>query len=166
MHKLPHRLDRPFLARDDVAAQVLLLGLLQQAQHRRITGAAHHVGQLSAVLRRAQARRLQPHFIGSFFREAFGLLGGRITERERGRYEITRVPSALKERDRLIGRTDPVLDRYARVTFEKALVPGQPQAELVAPVTPMFEMTPVCEDPSTPDFVVCLMQQGSHCSYL
>ena len=35
-------------------------------------------------MERAQARRLQPHFIGSFFREAFQLLGGRIAERENG----------------------------------------------------------------------------------
>jgi hypothetical protein len=32
------------------------------------------------------------------------------------------VPGVLKERDRLIGRGDPVLDRYARVTFEKTLI--------------------------------------------
>ncbi len=92
-------------------------------------------------MERAQARRLQPHFIGSFFREAFTSLGGRITERERGRFEILRVPSALKHRDRLIGRADPVLDRYARVTFDKALVKGQPQAELLAPGHPLLEST-------------------------
>jgi hypothetical protein len=44
--------------------------------------------------------------------------GRRIAERERGRFEITRVPSILKERGRRIGRSDPVLDRYGRVTFE------------------------------------------------
>jgi hypothetical protein len=49
------------------------------------------------------------------------------------------VPSILKERDRLIGRTDPVLDRYARITFEKSLIIGQPQAELVAPGHPLLE---------------------------
>jgi hypothetical protein len=90
-------------------------------------------------MERAQARRLQPHFIGSFFREAFTMLGGRIAEREKGRFEITRVPSILKERDRLIGRSDPILDRYARITFEKELVLGQPQAELVAPGHPLLE---------------------------
>jgi hypothetical protein len=90
-------------------------------------------------MERAQARRLQPHFIGSFFREAFTMLGGRIAEREKGRFEILRVPSLLKERDRLIGRSDPVLDRYARITFEKNLVSGQPQAELVAPGHPLLE---------------------------
>ena len=79
----------------------------------------HAVSVIREEMERAQARRLQPHFIGAFFREAFTLLGGRIAEREKGRFEILRVPSILKERDRLIGRGDPVLDRYARVTFEK-----------------------------------------------
>ena len=97
------------------------------------------VTMIREEMERAQARRLQPHFIGAFFREAFALLGGRMAERERGRYEITRVPGALKERDRLIGRGDPVLDRYARVTFEKGLIPGQPQAELLAPGHPLLD---------------------------
>src|SRR5207248_2599213 len=99
----------------------------------------HAVAAVREEMERAQARRLQPHFIGAFFREAFTMLGGRITEREKGRFEILRVPSILKERDRLIGRTDPVLDRYSRITFEKNLVIGQPQAELVAPGHPLLE---------------------------
>ena len=72
----------------------------------------HSVSAIREQMERAQARRLQPHFISAFFREAFNLLGGRITERESGRFEITRVPGVLKHRDRLIGRGDPVLDRY------------------------------------------------------
>jgi superfamily II DNA or RNA helicase len=91
------------------------------------------VDEIRIQMERAQARRLQPHFIGAFFREAFVSLGGRITKREKGRYEIMRVPSILKERDRLIGRTDPVLDRYSRITFDKAFINGTPQAELMAP---------------------------------
>jgi superfamily II DNA/RNA helicase len=67
------------------------------------------VSEIREQMERAQARRLQPHFIGAFFREAFTMLGGRIAEREKGRFEILRVPSILKERDRLIGRSDPVL---------------------------------------------------------
>jgi hypothetical protein len=39
----------------------------------------------------------------------------------------------------LIGRGDPVLDRYARVTFEKKLINGQPQAELLAPGHPLLD---------------------------
>ena len=97
------------------------------------------VSEIREQMERAQARRLQPHFIGAFFREAFTMLGGRIAERESGRFEITRVPGVLKDRDRLIGRGDPVLDRYARVTFEKKLVVGQPQAELLAPGHPLLD---------------------------
>ncbi|TGQ89973.1 DUF3883 domain-containing protein [Mesorhizobium sp. M8A.F.Ca.ET.208.01.1.1] len=97
------------------------------------------VAEIREQMERAAARRLQPHFIGSFFYEAFTMLGGRIAEREKGRFEILRVPSILKERDRLIGRSDPVLDRYARITFEKSLIVGQPQAELVAPGHPLLE---------------------------
>ncbi|HUY05087.1 MAG TPA: helicase-related protein [Rhodocyclaceae bacterium] len=90
-------------------------------------------------MERAQARRLQPHFISAFFREAFQLLGGRIAERESARYEILRTPSILKDRDRLIGRSDPVLDRYARVTFDKTRIVGTPQAELLAPGHPLLD---------------------------
>jgi len=109
---------------------------------RKLTSEGMDPNAVAAIreeMERAQARRLQPHFIGAFFREAFAILGGRIAERERGRFEITRVPSILKERDRLIGRSDPVLDRYARVTFDKTLIPGQPQAELVAPGHPLLD---------------------------
>ena len=97
------------------------------------------VAAIREEMERAQARRLQPHFIGAFFREAFQLLGGRMAEREKGRFEILRVPPSLKHRDRLIGRGDPVLDRYARVTFDKALIIGKPQAELLAPGHPLLD---------------------------
>jgi hypothetical protein len=100
---------------------------------------AHAVQAIREQMERAQARRLQPHFIGAFFREGFGMLGGRLAEREAGRFEISRVQTILKERDRLIGRFDPVLDRYARITFEKSLVQGRPQAELVAPGHPLLD---------------------------
>lgn len=100
---------------------------------------AASVAEIREQMERAQARRLQPHFIGAFFREGFKMLGGRISAREKGRYEITRVPPILKERDRLIGRADPVLDRYARVTFDKEHIVGQPQAELLAPGHPLLE---------------------------
>jgi superfamily II DNA or RNA helicase len=111
---------------------------------RKLTSEGMDPNAVAAIreeMERAHARRLQPHFISAFFREAFSVLGGRIAERERGRYEITRVPSVLKHRDRLIGRGDPVLDRYARITFDKALVVGTPQAELVAPGHSLLDAT-------------------------
>jgi len=97
------------------------------------------VADIRDQMERAAARRLQPHFISAFFRAGFEMLGGRLSEREKGRFEISRVPAVLKQRDRLIGRADPVLDRYARITFERELIPGKPQAELVAPGHPLLD---------------------------
>ena len=92
-------------------------------------------------MERAEARRLQPHYIQSYFLEAFKRLGGVAKKREPERYEITRMPAAVKNRDRLIGIGAPVQDRYERITFEKALVapPGQPLAAFVCPGHPLLD---------------------------
>ncbi len=94
-------------------------------------------------MERAEARRLQPHFIASFFLEAFKRLGGAVREREPKRYEITHVPAVVRNRDRAIGMRDPVLTRYERITFEKSLisVPGKPMAEFVCPGHPLLDAT-------------------------
>ena len=90
-------------------------------------------------MERAAARRLQPHHIRSFFEAAFAEAGGIMRGREKGRSEITRVPPSLRDRDRLIGRADPVLERYRRICFDKAGIAGQPQATLVAPGHPLLD---------------------------
>jgi SNF2 family DNA or RNA helicase len=92
-------------------------------------------------MERADARRLQPHYIESFFLEAFKLLGGTSRQREARRYEVTHVPAPVRNRDRLIGIGDPVLPRYERITFEKPLVapPGQPLAAFVCPGHPLLD---------------------------
>jgi SNF2 family DNA or RNA helicase len=94
-------------------------------------------------MERAQARRLQPHFIGSFFLAAFAHLGGTIRERESKRYEITHVPASVKNRDRAIGAREVVLARYERITFDKDLiaVPGKPVAAFVCPGHPLLNAT-------------------------
>ena len=104
---------------------------------------ASRVMSIREDMERAEARRLQPHFIATFFIEAFKLLGGSIREREANRYEITHVPAPIRNRDRLIGGGDPVLLRYERVTFEKDLIsiPGKPLAEFVCPGHPLLDAT-------------------------
>ena len=99
------------------------------------------VEQIRAQMEEAEARRLQPHYIRSFFLEAFGLLGGRISEREPGRFEIRHVPHDLRERDRQIGIGAPVLRAYERVCFDKdqVRVPGKPVADLLAPGHPLLD---------------------------
>ncbi|HEX3960598.1 MAG TPA: helicase-related protein [Trebonia sp.] len=90
----------------------------------------------------ANRRRLQPHYISAFFREAFKQLGGRLAERESGRYEIRHVPADIRDRDRQAGTAPaPVLPKYERVTFDKSLVhpEGKPKADLLAPGHPLLD---------------------------
>jgi SNF2 family DNA or RNA helicase len=102
---------------------------------------ASRVYRIREDMERAEARRLQPHYIESFFHEAFRLLGGSAKQRETRRYEVTHVPAPVRNRDRLIGIGDPVLPRYERIAFEKSLVapPGQPLAAFVCPGHPLLD---------------------------
>ena len=79
------------------------------------------VHRIREEMERAEARRLQPHYIKSFFLEAFKRLGGNAKQREPRRYEVTHVPAPVRNRDRLIGIGEPVLPRYERIVFEKAV---------------------------------------------
>jgi hypothetical protein len=94
-------------------------------------------------MERAEARRLQPHYIESFFLEAFQRLGGSAKQREHRRYEVTHVPASVRNRDRLIGIGEPVLQRYERIAFEKPLVAaiGQPLAAFLCPGHPLLDAT-------------------------
>ena len=101
------------------------------------------VRRVREEMERADARRLQPHFIEGFFLAAFGLLGGSIRPREAKRYEITFVPASLKRRDREIGVGDAILPRYERVTFDRdgITLPGKPAAALLCPGHPLLDST-------------------------
>lgn len=104
---------------------------------------ASRVQEIREDMERAEARRLQPHFVASFFNEAFKRLGGTVREREPRRYEVTHVPAVIRNRDRIIGMRDPVLTRYERLSFEKDLisVPGKPMAEFICPGHPLLDAT-------------------------
>jgi hypothetical protein len=96
----------------------------------------------------AEARRLQPFFVRSFFAKAFAGLNGAMHGREPGRFEITHVPALIRERDRRIaGRNRrelaPVLKRYERVCFTKEAVrpldrPNAPFAQMIHPGHPLM----------------------------
>jgi SNF2 family DNA or RNA helicase len=102
---------------------------------------ASRVHRIREEMERADARRLQPHYIESFFLEAFQRLGGTVKQRESRRYEVTHVPAPVRNRDRLIGVGEPVLPRYERIAFEKSLVApqGQPLAAYVFPGHPLLD---------------------------
>ena len=102
---------------------------------------ASKVARVREDMERADARRLQPHYIESFFLEAFKHLGGNVRQREPRRYEVTYVPAPIRNRDRSIGTGEPVLSRYERVAFEKDLLapPGQPMAAFICPGHPLLD---------------------------
>lgn len=102
---------------------------------------ASRVQRIREDMERAEARRLQPHYIESFFHEAFKHLGGTVKQREPRRYQITHVPAPVRNRDRLIGVGEPVLPHYERIAFEKDLVSpqGQPLAAFVCPGHPLLD---------------------------
>jgi hypothetical protein len=126
---------------DSVLDRAHLQGLLEE---RALAHDAMDISQVRRIredMERADARRLQPHYIESFFHEAFKRLGGAAKQREARRYEITHVPAPVRNRDRLIGIGEPVLPRYERIAFEKALVApqGQPLAAFVCPGHPLLD---------------------------
>lgn len=97
------------------------------------------VEAIRADMARAEARKMQPYLISSFFLAAFEHLGGTIRQREGKRYEITYIPAII--RDQSIGPTLP--RRYERVCFEKGLitVAHQPPATLICPGHPLLDAT-------------------------
>jgi len=141
--------DRPDVKAklDQVVADRLdqsrLRELLEERALARDSMDATKVQQIRKDMERAEARKLQPHFIASFFLEAFQRLGGTIRQRETKRYEITHVPAVIRNRDRLIGVGEAILKRYERICFEKELisVPGKPLADFVCPSHPLLDAT-------------------------
>jgi superfamily II DNA or RNA helicase len=120
---------------------------LQDLLNERVL--AHETLDVSSVqkiredMERADARRLQPHYIESFFLEGFRRLGGVAKQREPRRFEVTNVPAPVRNRDRLIGIGEPVLPRYERIVFEKPLiaVQGQPLGAFICPGHPLLDAT-------------------------
>ncbi len=92
-------------------------------------------------MERYAARRLQPHYIRSFFMQAFQTLGGSIREREPGRYRISYVPARIRNRAKELGTTVPVWEKYDRVCFDKELMnlTGLPDADFLCPGHPLLD---------------------------
>lgn len=97
------------------------------------------VQEIRLDMERAEVQRLQPLHIQGFFLEAFTHLGGKIKEREAGRYEIINVPVGIRERNRISGTGVKVGKSYERVCFNKDLIDQQPVAEFICPGHPLLE---------------------------
>lgn len=120
-----------------------LVELLEERALAHDTMDASQVRRIREDMERAEARRLQPHFIAAFFCEAFKHLGGSIYEREMHRYEITYVPPIIRNRDRILGARSGILSRYERITFAKDRIniPGKPPATFICPGHPLLDAT-------------------------
>ncbi len=73
-------------------------------------------------MERYAARRLQSHYIESFFRQAFEAVGGVLQPREPGRFHISYVPARIRQRAKELGTAVPVWGTYDPVCFEKKLL--------------------------------------------
>ena len=126
---------------DQALDRAALQDLLEERQLVHDAMDATRVQRVREEMERAEARRLQPHYIESFFREAFRQLGGSARQRETRRYQVSHVPALIRNRDRVIGTSEPVLPRYERIVFEKRLVapPDQPPAAFVCPGHPLLD---------------------------
>ena len=133
--------ERLFQSVDDAGDRQHVLELLAERALARDAMTTADVVRIRDEMERAEARRLQPFHIQSFFLEAFQHLGGRWHRREAGRWEITRVPGPVRDRDRLIGRGAPIQDRYERICFEKERINQPPVAAYVCPGHPLLDAT-------------------------
>jgi superfamily II DNA or RNA helicase len=125
-----------------------LKSLLDRNALAQETMSAERLFAVKEQMERAEARRLQPYFVRSFFLKAFDALGGVAHPRESGRFEITHVPTVIRERDRRVtGRNrreqEPVLKRYERICFEREQIqpldkPGLTRATLMHPGHPLM----------------------------
>ena len=113
--------------------------LAERALHPEMFSALN-LDEVRARMEKARERRLQPGYIAAFFIPAFERLGGRIRKREKGRYEITRVPARVIDTARRLNRWAPVAEQYERITFELARMhpDGLADASLIAPGHPLL----------------------------
>jgi len=137
----PEIRNRLYMVVDKALDRKYLENLLEEKSLATDAMDKSKIMEIGKEMERAQARRLQPHFILSFFMEAFKRLGGSVREREARRYEISHVPAAIRNRDRVIGTGEAVLTRYERIVFEKELINPQGKflGTLICPGHPLLD---------------------------
>lgn len=130
---------RLFRQVDGAVDQQHLVDLLKRRALTNDTMPEARVQELRLEMEKAEAQRLQPHHVQSFFVEAFQHLGGRLKRREEGRWEITHVPLRIRDRDRQIGTGAPIQKQYERICFDKSHIHQQPIAQFICPGHPLLE---------------------------
>ena len=130
---------RLFQAVDGAVDQRNLRNLLEKRQLTRDTMLPADVKRLRLEMERAEAQRLQPHHVQSFFVEAFRCFGGQLKRQEEGRWEITHVPLLVRQRDQQIGSGARLQKKYERICFEKNGINQQPVATFIYPGHPLLD---------------------------
>lgn len=113
--------------------------LRELVRERALSGDAMDLSmvlQIREDMERMEARKLQPHFIEAFTTGALRQLGGRVAQREEGRYEISRLPAVVVAQG---GGT--LAAKYERICFEPSDVrlPNGRRAELITPDHPLLQ---------------------------
>jgi len=99
------------------------------------------VNEIREAMERIEARRLQPHFIESFFISAFEGMKGQIRKRPDHRYSLPFVPHVLRNSRSSIGVPYPVSKSYESITFGKEYIHVEGRtddATLISPGHPLL----------------------------
>lgn len=93
-----------------------------------------NIRQIREDIERVETRKLQPYFIAEFFLKAFHQLGGKVKEKESGRYEVTFTPVELRNR---------LSKLYSDICFKKELIylRNKPPSEFICPGHPLLDAT-------------------------
>jgi len=96
------------------------------------------VTRVRTEIEQANARRLQPHYIRSFFSRALTDLGGRLAPNRDGTYRIRRVPLSLAVRsDNGVRR--PLPESYESLAFDKGDIADPGRTDLVCVGHPLLD---------------------------
>lgn len=92
------------------------------------------IRQIREDIERAEAHKLQPHFIADFFLEVFRHLGGKVNQQESGRYKVDFTPVDVRNR---------LSKQYSHICFKKELIHlrNKPPAEFICPGHPLLDKT-------------------------
>ena len=116
-------------------------------QRRALVETQMGLGELYGVktaMDKAEVHKLHPHFVCSFFIQAFHALGGDIYACEPGRFEVTYIPPEIENHYQKIKKTRlRIPNRYDRICFEKKLahLEGKPVGEIVHLIHPLVHAT-------------------------
>jgi len=98
--------------------------------------------RIKEMAERAKEYRLIPEYTEAFFKKAFTLSGGKISERKDGFISIDGISYEIKKismEENFKKRYGTILKRYPKVTFDKEIAFRNPEVEFLSFGHPLFE---------------------------